>query len=355
MYESERTKEILGKLNACSKDEYEKKDVLPELMQLQKEMADITFNAEHRESADLRISDVKKHLIDMNARCGHIADAEVWEFSRDCTDFEKLISIEIAGVNGEKKAYRELNSDWKNHIILRNVLLQYKDMKTEFDDIVIASSCITIIEVKASSHSPYIDEKGNYYASGYDENPLYNIKEKIFIKNLVLRNAIGDAYQDIPIQTIVVDASKSQSIENMSTDITLCKIDEVNSYLELIESDSKSLQEYDINTIAKIIKSAQLFEQYPMKMNISKFKSDYARLLSKLETASMNCAVQETEDFAMNEKENTEEPTDSNESEIPMNNDTHPKKHHIGHILWNVGSATAAAVGTVIILKAIKL
>lgn len=73
MTNEKRVNEIVSQITAFSKDTYNKSEFLPELLKLQKELIDLTFNAEN---GDLRLWDVERHLRKMNDERGHVADNE---------------------------------------------------------------------------------------------------------------------------------------------------------------------------------------------------------------------------------------------------------------------------------------
>ena len=55
MMNEQRVNEIISQINAFSKETYTKSEYFPELLKLQKEVIDLTFNADHAETGDLRL------------------------------------------------------------------------------------------------------------------------------------------------------------------------------------------------------------------------------------------------------------------------------------------------------------
>ena len=62
MLNEKRINEIISQITAFSKGSYTKSEFLPELLKLQKELIELTFNTEHAENGDLRLWDVERHL-----------------------------------------------------------------------------------------------------------------------------------------------------------------------------------------------------------------------------------------------------------------------------------------------------
>ena len=103
MMNEKRVNEIISQITAFSKDTYTRSEYLPELLKLQKELIDLTFNAEHAENGDLRLWDVERHLRKMNEERGHVADDELARFVEGSKVVCNNISAEFSGNAGEQK------------------------------------------------------------------------------------------------------------------------------------------------------------------------------------------------------------------------------------------------------------
>ena len=66
---NKRVEEIKNSMNSFAKELYNKGEVLPELLSLQSELVNLTFNGNHAENANLRIWDVESHLDILNEEC----------------------------------------------------------------------------------------------------------------------------------------------------------------------------------------------------------------------------------------------------------------------------------------------
>lgn len=105
-----RANEILSQITAFSEESYTKAEYLPELMKLQEEIVNLTFNGEHAEEAKLRLWDVGKHLEMLNAECGGKVDKELSDFIQTSKKIGNEISAEISGNKGERIVFSALNN-----------------------------------------------------------------------------------------------------------------------------------------------------------------------------------------------------------------------------------------------------
>ena len=158
---NKRVEEIKNSMNSFTKERYNKGDVLPELLSLQRELVNLTFNGIHAENANLKIWDVESHLDALNEECGHIADEEIEKFKAGCKIVCNTIKAEMSGQAGEYKACRSLETLHCKNVILRNIEFKLDDHRTELDIVVITEKAIFIVEVKNPAKDIYIDERGN--------------------------------------------------------------------------------------------------------------------------------------------------------------------------------------------------
>lgn len=163
MMNNTRVQELMAGMNSFRKEAYHKSEILSEMLALQSEIVNLTFNGEHAVEAELKIYDVERHLQQLNDECGHVADEALQRFIEGSKVLCNLIKAEISGNKGEFKAFRTLEYLKSQNIVLKNVELEDGDLRTELDAVVITPKCITIVEVKNTSKNIFIDEAGNYY------------------------------------------------------------------------------------------------------------------------------------------------------------------------------------------------
>ena len=127
MTKENRIKEIIGAMQSFKKDAYHKEELLPEYLELQKELINLTFNDGHAENGKLRIWDVENHLEKLNEECGHIADEELNVFKEDSKFICNAIKSEFSGNAGEYKAFRSLAGDVDQFLFCNLHILRSSD------------------------------------------------------------------------------------------------------------------------------------------------------------------------------------------------------------------------------------
>lgn len=281
-----RVNELVASMNSFGKEAYYKRELLDEMMALQREIVTLTFNGEHAATADLKIWDVERHLEQLNEECGHVADEELNQFESGCKVLCNLIKAEISGNRGEYKAFRTLDYIRTDHIILKNIELKYGDDRTELDAVVITPYGITIVEVKNTARDIFIDENGDYYRTGEFLNWDCNIVQKMNLKEELLKRALEEeGFADVDINKIVVFTDNRIKVQNKCTDI---KTSFASQLPYLIEGFKKrtDLSKTAMEQIEEVIKNAESKEAYPFEFNTAKYKEDFSRLMVALEDAS---------------------------------------------------------------------
>ena len=215
MTNNARVQELMTAMNSVSKEAYHKSEILDEMLALQSEIVNLTFNGEHAAIAELKIYDVERHLEQLNEECGHVADEALQRFIEGSKKLCNLIKAEISGNKGEFKAFRTLEYLKTQNVVLKNVELEDGDLRTELDAVVITPKCITIVEVKNTSKNIFIDEAGNYYRTGEFLKWDCDIAGKMSIKEDLLRKALATAgITDVKIQGIVVFTNNRIEVQN---------------------------------------------------------------------------------------------------------------------------------------------
>ena len=200
-----RIEELMKEMKSFGKEVYHKSELLGEMLLLQQEIVNLTFDGEHAASANLKIWDVVDHLAGLNEECGHVADIEVDKFRESSKCFSNLIKAEISGERGEYKVFKALENLKGSSKVVKNVELADGDLHTEIDAVVITPKCLTIVEVKNTAKNIFIDEEGNYYRTGEFLKLDCNIADKMRCKETLLRKVLEDAgYDNLQIQSIIV-------------------------------------------------------------------------------------------------------------------------------------------------------
>lgn len=314
-----RVNEILSQITAFSKDSYTKSEFLPELLKLQKELIDLTFNTEHAENGDLRLWDVERHLRKMNDERGRVADDELARFFQGSKAVCKNISAEFSGNAGEQKVFRALENLGCQNGVLRNVELEFDGRRTEIDAIVFTNHAVFIIEIKNSKKNIFIDEYGEFYRIGNSMHHDCNIADKMDEREALLRKALERAGMDyLKIFKIVTFTNPRIDVECKYHCIQVCPSNYLPTFIEKFTSNQWYTYE-DICTMMKAVNEVKCPEEYQMSIDMNDYKRDFAMLMAKLEateeadnepdiTENITEAPEKTEDtnYMINKKVQTE-------------------------------------------------
>ena len=281
-----RKAEIINTLTSCSKATYTKGELLPEMLSLQKEMLEITFSKDHAELANLRLWDIERHLDQLNDECCGAATEELERFKLQAKDVCNLIKAEFSGNRGEFKAFRTLEYLRVPHTVLKNVEFNDENGRTELDAVVITPNGITIVEVKNTSKTIFIDEQGNYYRTGEYLRLDCNIADKMTAREEILRSTLSKAgYSNVRIQSVLVFTNPRIEVQNKYSGIKVCFIGQLNHYIEDVAS-SGTYSEAELETMAVRITEASNRNNFTLDFDAEKFKSDFATVMAILENAA---------------------------------------------------------------------
>lgn len=287
---NKRVNEILNQITAFSNEKYTKDEYLDELLKLQREMVNLTFNDEHAGKSNLRLKDVRDHFKSLNDENGGTADDELNNFTKMSKDIENEIRAEISGNKGERIAFDALDQLSCYHATLHNVELADDNMRTEIDAIVFTHKAVFIIEVKNTKKNIFIDEDGGFYRLGQSMNYDSNIAEKMSLRESMLRNVldkVGLGY--LKIFSIVTFTNTQIDVENKYHRICVCPINYLNFYIEKFQSKHWYTEE-NIGTMVTAVEDAKCKDQYHMFVDVSGFKNAFVTLMEKLEDNN-DCAV----------------------------------------------------------------
>lgn len=285
---SGRVEEIMASLKAFSKDRYYRSELLNEMFSLQDEMVSLAFQKDHVEDDGLRIWDVENHLDQMNQRNGHVADAELERFINESKTFCNIVKAEVSGYRGEAKAFYALQGVRSRNVILRNIELNDDAHRTELDAVVITPGFVTIVEVKNSPRSIFIDENGNYFKTGTFLKKDCNIAKKMYMREKMLGSVLErNGITDVRIRSVVVFTDDRIEVENRNHRLRTCFLSQLPYIIDGFECHTYRSYE-ELESIASVIKSAEQKIEYPFNFDIEQYKRDFAILLAKLEDSPAN-------------------------------------------------------------------
>ena len=280
-----RIEELKTAMKSFNKESYHRDELLSEMFALQKEIVELTFDEEHAATADLKIWDVERHLEQLNADCGNIADEELARFMEASKVLCNLIKAEISGNRGEYKAFKALEHLKSQNRVLKNIELKDGNARTELDAVVTTPKCITVVEVKNTAKNIFIDEEGNYYRTGEFLKRDCNIADKMAIKEKLLRNVLDRAgYDGVPVKSILVFTNNRIEVQNRFPQIRTSFVSNLPWIIDGYKSEEIMTTE-QLDDIQNIIQKAKCEEAYPFEFDVKQYKEDFANLMATLEFA----------------------------------------------------------------------
>ena len=290
MTKTERINEIVTSMKSFSKEAYHKTEILPELLQLQRELIELVFDEEHAANGNLKIWDVEKHLEQLSEANGFAAAEELAKFEAGCKEICNSIKAEISGNWGEDKAFQGLETMRCPRRVIRNIELTADDVRTELDGVVITSKAIYIVEVKNTKKNIFIDEEGNYYRTGDYMRLDSNIGEKMYNKISLLRRVLESAgLPEIKIESLVVFTNNRMEVNNKYAGLRTCFLGQLPYIVE--EYKGRDIySEADIESLSKAIEEVRCKEIYPYDFDVNQFKMDFAKVMTALEEAASDAS-----------------------------------------------------------------
>lgn len=332
-----RVEEIMSQITAFSVKEYTRTDYLPELLKLQKETVDLTFNAEQGDNTDLRLWDVERHLRKMNEERGHIADEELDRFVKGCKTVCNNISAEFSGRRGEQIVFKALENLACQNKVLHNVELEFDGRRTEIDALVFTNHAVFIIEIKNSKKNIFIDSNGEFFRNGHSMHYDCNIADKMNERESMLRKTLERAGMEyLKIFKIVTFTNSRIDVENKYRYIKVCGVNYLSTFIEKFTSRQWYTYE-DMCIMSEAVTEAKCPDEYLMTIDMNEFKRDFAVLMAKLEASEET----ENEPDTVKEMHERAEKTADNEPVKKKQND------------HKYGKGVAAAVGITLVNVAI--
>ncbi len=282
-----RYEEIMEQLKPYGNGIYDRKEEIEEVIKLKNKIITLTFNEDHANASHMNLYDVYKHFEQMNNENGNRADEMLGRFEVSNRDFHNFVKGLISGEKGEQKTLRYLDSIEAEHIVLSNVELSDNNLRNEIDFVVITPHAVTIVEVKNTKRNIFISEDGSYYRTGEFNAYDCQIKNKMNIKEKLLRRAmgcIGD--EEIQINKLLLFTDSRIEVHNQCSEINVCFAEQLPHLIrEFDEANTDNL--INMNEIKDSIEKAERKCKYPIKFELEQYKSDFAFLMATLEEDSV--------------------------------------------------------------------
>ena len=295
MKDQERMKEITSKITAFSKQTYTKKEFLPELLKLQKNLVDLTFIDDSVYEGEKKLWDVENYFKEQKIERGVISEDELARFINDSEKICNTIKAEISGNMGEQKVFDALSTLGCPNGVLHNIELEFDGRRTEIDAIVFTNHAVFIIEIKNSRKNIYIDENGTMYRIGNSMHCDGNIADKMRERESLLRIALERAgIYEPKVFNIVVFTNPQIDVENKYHRLKVCGVNYLPFFIEKFRS--KQWYPYEmICTMMAAVNDVKCPEAYQMPIDMQEYKSNFAKLIVDLEADSESNLKSKTE------------------------------------------------------------
>lgn len=281
---TERKMEIENAIHSFSNGGYSKKELLPELLNLQDEIVMTVFGESSDGGKKHTIWDAEDKLKELNAQYGNTVNDELDRFIEDGKKITNTIRAEKSGNFGEYKAFRSLETLMCRNRVLKNIAFELGDHKTELDAIVFTGRAIFIVEVKNSHKDIRIDDRGKYIRLSYEEHFDQNIGEKMNDKVFLLKSALESAgYENLNIQQLVVFTNYI-NVENNYSYIKTCFLSDLPRIIDTYKGE-KLYNDEDFDQMVQALNDSACKELYPAPVNMEMFKTNFATLIAKIQYA----------------------------------------------------------------------
>ena len=275
-----REQEIIDQLPAFGSEKIENSALIAEMLELQKEIANVAFNVT---DSNARIWEVRDYLSQLNEEHGHAADAELALFTQDSRVFANDIKALISGKRGEDFTARRLETLRSPHIILRNVELESHGVHTELDFVIVTRKALFILEVKNTKKDIFIDENGNYFTIGKSERLDCNIREKMKLREEILTDVLRNAgIFNGKIVSLLVFTNNHLELQNECRDLDTTFLNQLPFIIDRY-AGWKVYTEDQLDDIKSAVDAARITGTYKCDTDIRALKTDFARLMVALE------------------------------------------------------------------------
>ena len=275
---------LLSSLKGLSKDVYSREELLPEMVQLEKEMAQIVFEDGLDIPAEyVHMSYIMKQLHEMNNVAGNVADQELKRLSRLASIFSNHVRAQQSGITGEDRVEQYLDYMKSNHVVLRNLQLSDGVHNTEIDFLVLKQGVATIVEVKNSKRDIYIDAAGDMYKIGRYENFDSHLGAKMDFRAEVIKQLLKDAgFENMKIEKVVVFTNNRIQVQKDYRGFRVCFLSRLPHLIDDFYGTGVIQFTKHLQQIADFIQSKDLNEYYPFDMDVQEFKEAFVDAYLKI-------------------------------------------------------------------------
>lgn len=283
---------LLSSLKGLSKGIYSREELLPEMEQLEREMAQIVFEDESIEG--MHLSDIMDQMNVMNDLSGNRASVELKRLSKLFDAFSNLIRAEQSGMFGEDLVEKYLSRMKSNHMVLRNLQLSDGVHNTEIDFLVLKQGVATIVEVKNSKRDVYIDEDGDMYKTGRYERFDSHLGAKMDFRAEIIKQLLKDAgFENMRIEKVAVFTNNRIQIKKDYHGFRVCFLSKLPHLIDDFYGNGVIQFTKHLQQMADYIQGQDLNEYYPFEMDVQEVKEAFVDAYLKIKGYDQSEPIEE--------------------------------------------------------------
>lgn len=207
---------------------------IDEMKEFEKKIVQKVFQDDYHKSACLKLKDVKSHFENKANELKIYNNAIYLECINMINNFCYNVSSMILGETAERTVFDIMRSCQGYKRIITNLSLVNNGQETEYDELIISTGGLFIVEVKGSKHDKYITEDGFY--TDKHGNGNYNIIEKLATKESMLLDEMSVLLPNLGsehIHELVVFVGKDGAkIANRNDSVVVCSTSNCVKYVE---------------------------------------------------------------------------------------------------------------------------
>lgn len=281
----QQVEKMVTNMQAFSKDTYFSSELYGQYIALQKEFAYIALG---EENSPMKVQDLYEYFLEQNKKYRGVATKALERFKKDCSFMIGEICGLRAGRDGERQAFKSLETLKCKNRVLKNIELEFDGHKTELDAIVFTKKGVFIVEVKNMNRDILIDENGNMQervSSNGDYKTLYNLGTKMNEKEHVVRQALqGSDYKNAPVKSFVVFTNSEIKLQNRYRHITTSFLSNLPRLIDQ-ECHNGRYSVDEFKNMFYAVLNARTRHSYPIPKEIDEIKRDFAEVYISLKTA----------------------------------------------------------------------
>lgn len=281
----QQVEKMVTDMQAFSKDTYFSGELYGQYIALQKEFAHI---ATGEENCSMKVQELCEYFSEKNKKYRGVATKALERFKSDCGFMVREICGLRTGRDGERQAFKSLETLKCKNRVLRNIELEFDGHKTELDAIVFTKQGVFIVEVKNMNRDILIDENGNLQervSPKGDYKTLYNLGSKMNEKEHVVRQALQMSdYKTAPIKSFVVFTNSEIKLQNRYRYVTSCFL---SNLPRLIDQECHNGR-YSVDEFKNMyysVLNARTRHAYPITSEVQKIKRSFAEVYLLLKAA----------------------------------------------------------------------